>query len=59
MALVSGELKRTASEANRPITHILTASNKGAIALAERTDEYTFIGYDPKGNALYERIYDP
>jgi hypothetical protein len=59
MGFVAKELSAKAQELDQPIHHTLTASHKGAQALAERTPGYTYAGTDKKGNRFYEKVYMP
>jgi hypothetical protein len=59
MALVQTELQKTSDALHESIKHIITASNKGAAALAQRTEGYVYAGNDNKGHFLYHKMYIP
>ena len=57
--LVQDTLQQTANKNNLPIRHIFTSSNKGALALVQRTENYKQTGVDENGNILFEHVYTP
>ena len=57
--LVQKTLQETANRNGLPLRHVYTASNKGSLALIERSSEYVQIGKDKLGNNTFERVYSP
>jgi hypothetical protein len=59
MRKVIEELTKEANRLGEPITHCFVASNKGAVALIQRTEGYSFSGKTVNNHPMYTRIYNP
>lgn len=58
-ALVRQKLQDVSNKHKLPLRHIYTASNKGSLALVERTEGYTSVGKGKNGTDIFEKIYTP
>lgn len=58
-ALVQQKLQEISNKHRLPLRHIYTASNKGSLALVERTEGYTLSRKDRNDNNIFEKIYTP
>ena len=57
--LVQNSLQEAANKNSLPIRHVYTSSNKGSLALIERSSGYLETGKDKLGNDTFEKIYSP